>query len=528
MSLDDLRWFDLFGRRLTRRDFLRVGGSAAALVTLGGALPARHGERGPRFRDDPFELGVASGDPLPDGVVLWTRLNEEAVAQAAGRARSRIPVRWEIAEDETFRRMVRTGESLAIPELGYSIHAEVDGLEPGRVYHYRFLAGGAASPVGRTRTTPAAGARSARLSFAFCSCQNYEDGYYTAFRHMVGEDLDLVVHLGDYIYEGGISRRAVRRNESREVYTLDEYRARYAQYRRDRDLQAAHAAFPWVVTWDDHDVDNNYAGAFPQDRQDPEQFLLRRAAAYQTYYEFLPLRRSSLPRGPDMELYRRLDFGDLASLSVLDTRQYRDDQACGDRLQTDCQERFDLDRTLLGREQERWLLEGLHASRARWNVLAQQVMMAPMEQWNRRGQVGYSMDTWDGYAAERQRLFEAFASGAVASPVVLTGDIHSSWVADLHLDDPDSPVVGTELVCTSITTNGDGLDVAPEDDPFLQRNPHFHFHDERRGYSRCDLTPELLTVRFRAVPYITQPDAPLETRAVFVVENGRPGAIRDG
>lgn len=526
MGIDDLRWFDLFNRRGTRRDLLRVGSSAAALVMFGGTLPARRGDARPRFRSDPFSLGVASGDPLSDGVVLWTRLSAASVAEI-GNPDAAVPVRWEVADDDAFRRVVRSGDSLALPELGHSVHAEVAGLEAGRVYHYRFLAGGVASTVGRARTPPAPGARVESLSFAFCSCQNYEDGYFTAYRHMAAEDLDLMVHLGDYIYEGGISRNAVRPNDRPEVYTLEQYRGRHTQYRSDEDLQAAHAAFSWVTTWDDHDVDNNYAGGISQDRQEPQAFLLRRAAAYQAYYEFLPLRRTSVPRGPDMSLYRRLGFGDLISMSALDTRQYRDDQACGDRFKPDCHARWDPTRTLLGARQERWLLSGLTASKARWNVLAQQVMMAPLENRNAEGSPTHSMDTWDGYPAARQHVLDTLASGAVANPMVLTGDVHSSWVADLHVGDADSPVVGTELVGTSITTNGDGRDIREGPDALRDRNPHLRFHDDRRGYVRCDVTRERLTAHFRAVPWISKPGAPLETRAVFVVEDGRPGAVRD-
>ena len=526
MNANDLRWFDLFQGRLTRRDALRVGGSAAALIALGGAMPARRSDHAPRFLADPFHLGVASGDPSPDGVVLWTRLDRAAVAEAA-HPEARIPVTWEIADDEAFQRTVLSGAVLATPELGYSVHAEVEGLEPGRVYHYRFLTGGAASPVGRARTAPAPGAPTSRLRFAFCSCQNYEDGYYTAYRHMLGEELDLLVHLGDYIYEGGASRNAVRVNESPEVYTLDEYRGRYTQYRRDPDLQAAHAAFSWVVTWDDHDVENNYAGGVPQAEEELATFLLRRAAAYQACYEFMPLRKSAVPRGPHMDVFRRIEFGDLVSMNVLDTRQYRDDQACGDRFRPDCDARLDPARTLLGLEQERWLYDGLATSTARWNVLAQQVMVAPLERRSSEGLVTHSMDTWDGYPAARRRLLDVLASGKVAAPVILTGDIHSSWVADLHVDGLGSPLVGTELVGTSITTNGDGEDTLFEQDPARDLNPHFRFHDERRGYVFCDVTPERLTAHFRAVRYISRPGAPLQTKAVFVVENGRPGALRD-
>lgn len=526
MTLADVRWFDLFHARGTRRDFLRAGGSAAALVAL-GALPARGSETPIRFRQNPFTLGVASGDPLPGGVVLWTRLAREAI-EAAASPSAGVPVAWELSADERFGRVVRRGEALALPELGHSVHVELEGLEPDRVYYYRFAAGGVASPMGRTRTAPAAGARSARLRFAFASCQQYEHGYYTAYHHMAEEDLDLVVHLGDYIYERTWGDNLVRPHDGGETFSLADYRRRYAQYRSDPDLQAAHAAFPWIVTWDDHEVDNNYAGATPEDSQHPEAFLLRRAAAYQAFYEFMPLRRASMPRGPYLRLFRRFAFGDLAAMHVLDTRQYRDDQACGDGLKVSCEAHRDPNRTIMGAEQEGWLLEGLYASRARWNIVAQQVMMAPNRRANQAGDVLHAMDTWDGYPASRQRVLDAFASGRVANPVVITGDIHSSWVADLKADfeDPASPAVGTEFAGTSISSGGDGHEVFDGLDRVRALNPHIHFYNGRRGYVRIDLQPERLTAHFRAIPWITQPGAPLETRATFVVESGQPGAVR--
>ncbi|MBW3535888.1 MAG: alkaline phosphatase D family protein [Gemmatimonadetes bacterium] len=529
MKTDDLQWYHLFELRGTRRDFLRAGGSAAALVAMGGALPARRGDAAPRFRADPFTLGVASGDPMPDGVVLWTRLAADTVAEAAGLG-TRVPVRWEVADDEAFRRVARRGEALALPELGHSVHAEVEGLEPGRVYHYRFTTGGAVSPVGRTRTAPAAGAPTDRLRFAFASCQNFEHGHYTAYRHMAEEDLDLVVHLGDYIYEKRFdSAPTVREHEAGETLTLEGYRARYAHYRRDPHLRAAHAAFPWVVTQDDHEVDNNWAGPHPEDDQERGAFLLRRAAAFQTWYEFMPLRRSSVPRGPDMRLYRRLAFGDLLSLSVLDTRQHRSDQACGDRNKPYCAEAFEVGRTMLGDAQERWMLEGLATSEARWNVLANQVMVSRLQREDEDGTPIHPMDMWDGYPAARQRLLDVLASGRTANPVVLTGDIHSSWVSDIKadFDRPRSPVVGTELVGTSITSGGDGREVFDGFDRTRAANPHIHWYNGRRGYVAVDVERERMTARYQVVPWVSRPDAPKETRATFVVRDGRPGAVRE-
>ena len=505
----------------TRRDFLRAGSTAAGLILLGPMAAAGNAPR-PRFRAAPFTCGIASGDPWPDGAVLWTRLDRTALP--AGQAP--VPVRWEVAADEAFRQVRQRGEVLARPELGFSVHAEVGGLEPDRVYHYRFLAGNAESPIGRTRTAAAAGARADRLRFAVASCQQFEHGYYTAYRHMAAEDLDLVVHLGDYIYEKSWGDNIVRPHAGTEIFSLEDYRNRYQQYRGDPDLQAAHAAFPWIVTWDDHEVDNNYAGGIPEDSQHPDAFLLRRAAAYQAFYEFMPVRRTSMPRGPAMGLYRRFDFGNLVSLPMLDTRQYRADQACGDGNKRSCPGHREAGRTLLGAEQERWFLEGLYASRARWNIVGQQIMMARLMQRDGDGGDIFPMDMWDGYPSARQRVLDAFGSGRVANPIVLTGDIHSSWVADLKADfeAAQSPVVGTELVGTSISSGGDGTETTANAQAVRSLNPHIRYYNGRRGYVRVDVAPERLTASYRVVPWVTQPGAPLETRATFVVENGRPGA----
>lgn len=500
-----------------------MGAGAWAVVAL-GTLPGRRGDAFGRFRGDPFTLGVASGDPLRDAVVLWTRLSADAVRDASG-PDARVPVRWEVAEDERFRKIVKRGDVLAIPELGWSVHADVQGLKAGRVYHYRFVAGGVESAVGRTRTAPKS---TDRMRFAFASCQDVEDGYYTAYRHMGQEDLDCIVHLGDYIYEVASRPNTIRPHGQAETYTLDDYRLRHTIYRTDPDLQFAHASLPWIVTWDDHDVENNYAGGIPERDQDPRAFVLRRAAAYQAYYEFLPLRLTSVPGRPEMPIYRRFAFGDLVSLHVLDSRQYRDDQACGDRIKPSCDERVAESRTMLGAPQEAWLDRGMRASKAGWNVVAQQVMMAPLRYAGPGGATAYPMDAWDGYPAARQRLLRTFAAKSVANPVVLTGDIHASFVNDLHLDPErvESPVVATELIGTSVTTGGDGRDVTEESEGMSSRNPWVKYYMERRGYVSCEVTRARMTAHFRAVPVISSPGGRLETRSSWVIESGRPGAAR--
>jgi alkaline phosphatase D len=523
----DFWWYDLFHRKISRRDALRIAGNASALVAL-GVLADCAPRRLPRLRENPFDLGIASGDPLPDGVVLWTRLARAVLSDVTDPARP-APVDWEMASDEAFGRIVKRGTALALPALGHAVHAEVNGLEPGREYWYRFRAGGVASPAGRTRTAPAPGAQVDALRFAFVSCQHYEQGYYTAFRHLADENLELVIHLGDYIYESKASDVGVRKHTGGETYSLEDYRARYAQYKSDLDLQAAHAVAPWIVTTDDHEVDNNYAGEHPEDPtgQSREQFLLRRAAAYQAFYEFMPLRRFALPNGPDMRLYRRFDWGALARLYALDTRQYRADQPCGANQAPLCTEAQDASRSMLGSEQEEWLYDGLRSAQTRWNVLANQVFIAQLARETETGRT-FSMDKWDGYIAARRRLLDFLHDARPVNPIVLTGDVHSNWVAELkpNFDDPKSPVVATEFVGTSMSSGGDGRDSSPFVQQLLETNPHIRFYNGRRGYVRCTVTPSAWTTDYRVLPYVTRIGAPIETRATFRVQAGRSGVVQ--
>ena len=511
----------LLDREMSRRRFL---GEAAALVAL-GTLDARRADAAVRLAAYPFTLGVASGDPSASGVVLWTRLAPHPLA-GGGMPDARVPVGWELASDEGFRRVVARGRALAVPELAHSVHVELRGLQPARHYWYRFWYGGEASPVGRTRTAPAAGSVQRDLRFAFVSCQNYEEGYYTAYRHLAEEELDLVVHLGDYIYEYSPVVGRPRSHVTPEIRTLDDYRNRYALYKTDPDLQAAHAAFPFVVTTDDHEVDNNYAGLIEESGLSGEYFERRRAAAYRAYYEHMPLRGASLPRGPDMDLYRRLPYGDLALFHVLDTRQYRTDQPCGDGVKPVCAAVVDPAATITGAAQERWLLEGLDRSTARWNVLANQLPITPMEE-AAGPDVTFSMDKWDAYVHSRQRLLDFIATRGPSNPVVITGDVHANWASEIRARpaDPRSPILGVELVGTSISSGGDGSDVNATAWRRLGENPHMKFYNTQRGYVRCAVTPELWTTDYRIVPYVSRPGAPVLTRSTLVVESGRPGFV---
>lgn len=511
---------NVFSRRL----FLAASAMAWPLAQLPMAQAL---DRRRSLGTDPFALGVASGDPSSDGVVLWTRLAIDPL-NGGGMPEEDLLVRYEVSEDESFSKVVRSGRTTASAELGHSVHVELQGLAPDRVYWYRFMYSDEVSRVGRTRTAPSADATLQQFRFAFASCQHYEYGYYTAYEHMAQEDLHCVVHLGDYIYEGGVSTDKVRQHNGPEIVTLDDYRNRHALYRLDPHLQSTHAAFPWIVTWDDHEFDNNCAGDISEEANvDPAAFLARRAAAYQAYYEMMPIRRSCLPNGPMMQLYRSISYGRLAQFQVLDTRQYRTDQSCGDGNKPPCEGVFDPNATLLGKTQERWLMQGLQDSPATWNILAQQVMFARVDR-TPGDAVAWSMDQWAGYDVARKRLLQFFADAQVSNPIVLTGDIHTNWVNDLKVDfdDPQGPVVATEFVGTSISSGGDGAEKRADTDGVLAENPFVRFYNAERGYVSCVVTSERWESKYQVVPKVTEPTSELLTRATFVVESGKPGAHR--
>ncbi len=524
---------DTFGD-IDRRSVL-VGASAtigAALVA--GASPvsaASSGDRGGRIVE-PFTLGVASGDPLPRAVVIWTRLAPRPLDLDGGMPTRAVPVRWEVAADEHFRRVVRRGVSFARPELGHSVHVDVRGLDPHTWYWYRFRTGRDLSAVGRTRTAPRPDA-DVPVTFAFASCAQLPTGFFTAYRHLADEGVDAVFHLGDYFYEyGGSGNGSDRAHVGPEISTLGDYRRRYAQYKTDGDLQAAHAAAPWIVTWDDHEVDNNYAGVNPsnddpaQGNGTPESFAARRAAAYQAYWENMPLRTSRRPSGASLPLHRRLQFGRTADFSVLDTRQYRTDQPCGDTIGVSCGEENDPDATILGDEQASWLEQGLAASTSTWNIVPQQIFLASLDIVPGPPSGGYN-DGWDGYRASRNRLLGFVESQSVENFVVLTGDIHISWMSDLRADfeDETRPVIGTEFVCTSITSGGDGAD-GPGFLPALQaENPHLRYFNNLRGYTRCTVDRTECRADYRVVDRVSTPGAPVRTHRSFVIEAGVPGAV---
>ncbi|HWO98344.1 MAG TPA: alkaline phosphatase D family protein [Bacillus sp. (in: firmicutes)] len=482
----------------------------------------------------PFTLGIASGDPLPDGVVLWTRLAPDPL-NGGGMPNHPFPVQWEVSLDSSFKNVVKRGTELSKPQLAHSVHVEVDGLEPSTWYYYRFKSQSEFSPAGRTKTAPAYGSQVDKLNFAFASCQNWKQGYYTAYQHMANDNLDLVIHLGDYIYEGPHSSNgSVRPIDMQfpEIYTIEDYRNRYALYKLDSDLQSAHARFPWIVVLDDHEVDNNWAGEVPQDpkKQSREDFLKHRAIAFQAYYEHMPLRRTSFPNGSSMQLYRQLSFGSLVDFNMLDTRQYRDDQADGDGWGPPTSESMDPSRTIIGEQQERWLLDNLAASQAKWKVITQQVFFARRDYGFGPDAESFGMDSWDGYPAARQRILNHINERNILNTVVLTGDVHSSWANEVKIDfdDKNSKNIAVEFVGTSISSGGDGSDQRDNTAQILQENPHIKFHNNQRGYVRCTVTPENWKTDFLVVPYVSRPGAPIETRASFIVEDGKSSLQQTG
>jgi len=489
---------------LSRRGFL-VGAAVALALARSQLRDAGRIATAAPLELDPFTLGVASGDPAPDSVVLWTRLAPVPLA-GGGMPPEDVAVVWEMATDVGFTDVVASGTEPAVATLAHSVHAEAVGLEPDRWYHYRFHVDGFTSPVGRTRTTPAWPARTP-LRLGAASCQNYRDGYYTAYTHLAAESCDLIAFLGDYIYEGGGSG-PVRNHPGGEANTLVGYRDRYALYKTDPELQAAHAACPWVVVWDDHEVDNNYAGAFSQDGVDPVAFLARRAEAYQAWYEHQPVRLDP-PTGPDLAIHRSLDWGSLARIHLLDTRQHRSDQACGDALKQPCDGWDDPTRTLLGDGQEAWLLDGLHPDGTVWDVVAQQIVFAPMP-------IGKSinMDQWDGYPAQRDRVWSALRQ--CPNPLVLSGDIHLAAEVVLHdqLDDATTTRRGTELVTGSISSRFNATDPGLMKVVLESIDWWDWANAGSRGYVVVDLTEQSLQARVRLVSTTEQTTATVRTARI--------------
>jgi alkaline phosphatase D len=506
---------------LGRRAF--VGGVAGATI----AAPSLLRSQGP-IAGDPFTLGVASGDPAPDGFVIWTRLAPDPLAPQGGMPSAPVAVDWLVAEDLGFLSVVAKGRAMARAELAHSVHVEVAGLRPGRPYWYRFTAGRQRSAIGQARTLPARGATLDRVRFAVAGCQNYEHGWYSAYRHIAAEpEIDFLFHYGDYIYEEAGHERIVtwdrrelpfvRKAAGGECVTLDEYRRRYAQEKSDPDLQAAHAACPWWVTFDDHDVQDNWAGDHDRAGDPPAIFRPRRAAALQAWYEHMPVRRTALPRNGAVHMVRRARYGDLLDLHLLDTRQYRTDQPCGDGYVPVCPGIADPKAEMMGRAQEAWLARGLSGG-ARWNAIGQQVMMMPLDR-RTASQTGLrrNMDSWGGYDASRERVLRHFAGRG--NVVVLTGDDHVHWVGELRRDGGRGEPVAVEIVATS---EGDGYEMSPALGDVMAGNDCVKFANGQRGYVLCDVTRDRWEAKIRVLDKVSVQGGAISTRATVTVPHGRP------
>jgi alkaline phosphatase D len=529
-----------------------MGSSAAA---IGLRYPAAGRSQAtpiatPTFGDYPFTLGVASGEPLPDGVVLWTRLVPVPFEENGGMPPNPVEVQWRVANDEQMTDVVQQGVEIASPDWAHSVHVEVSGLEADRWYWYQFQSGSELSPVGKTRTAAVPGTTPDAFRFAFASCQRWDQGLYNAWKDVAAQEVDLVVHLGDYIYESGIGEAPFRTleypvNVKLTTNSLEQYRNRYTLYKMDPHLQEAHRIAPWLVTWDDHEVNNNFFGGILRDEPAAQSLLERRAAAYQAYYEHQPLRKESIPSGPDLQLYRRRSFGDLVTFNVLDTRQYRTAQGMNcspsDRQDGFCRDSLDATRTLLGADQKAWLLKGFDETSTRWNILANQVPMARIDNDadpELQSFGGEQMDKWDGYAVERDEIVTAMSSAATQRgfhPVVITGDVHANYVWDLKTnwdDESSASVFGTEFVGTSVSSNGDTPVL--EDGGFTTEcggrngNPHNHLFDNHRGYVLCNLDADSYRAEYRVVSTVLEEVDSATPLVSFVVQQAQPGAQLDG
>lgn len=488
----------------------------------------------------PFSLGVASGEPAPDGFVIWTRLAPEPLTPSGGMPSVPFEVTWEVAADEAMQRMVRSGRISARPEVAHSVHVAVEGLEPCRDYFYRFRSNTAESAIGRVRTLPAHGSALSSFRFASAGCQRWEHGFFTAWRRIAEEDFDFVFNYGDYIYEyphrltDGNNRPypRVMPKDFGACVTLSDYRRRYALYKSDPDLQAAHSSCAFISSFDDHEVIDDWAADSTR-KNTPAAFLSRRAAAFQAWYEHMPVRRGMVPRGSNILAYRKFSFGNLADIAVLDTRQYRSKHACGDKFYDNCREAGQSHRTILGADQESWLAKTLHSNKATWQVLAQQVPFSRLnwqpflraEDPENKSADLRRIDGWDGAEAGRNRVLAAAESAKAKNLIVLSGDAHKGLAIEIKKDwlDQTSECLGAEFIATSISSDGNGSRTVRNADDTFAKNPHLKFVSNERGYTRHVVNAKQWQADFRVVERISTPDAPVLTRKSFVVNVGRPG-----
>ena len=534
---------------LDRRSLLVAGAAGAGALALDVGFAGHADAAANRY----FKHGVASGDPYPDSVILWTRVTPSAAATAGSGKGPRVSVRWQVARDEAFENVVSEGTFGTGPGRDHTVKLEAGGLRPRTSYYFRFLHRGVASRVGRTKTAPAHNATPRRLRFGVVSCSNWQAGWFSAYRHLSErDDLDAVLHLGDYLYEYapgeygyGNSNEDIRPHvPAREMVSLADYRQRHAQYKTDRDLLDLHAKAPFIVTWDDHETTNDaYRNGAENHQPETEgDYKVRRARAYRAYDEWMPVRMgSAADLGDGTKLYRRIRFGKLAELSMLDLRTYRSKQVANGLSGVS-----DPDRTITGDAQLNWLKDSLRNSRAQWKLVGNPVMIAPVvfpplpadvtsavndvTGLLPEDGVPYNVDQWDGYTADRRKIFRHLADHGVNDTVFLTGDIHSGWACDLPLDASTYPAtrsVATEFVCTSVTSNNlDDITGTPPRTTSLvveagiqTSNRHVKYLNfDDHGYSVLDVTSHRTQMDYYKISDRAKRNATSEWTASWVTE----------
>ncbi|WP_245816219.1 alkaline phosphatase D family protein [Rhodococcus maanshanensis] len=537
---------------LSRRTLLK---SSAALAGAGLTVAAAGTAAAAAAPAVGFAHGVASGDPLPDRVIIWTRVTPSADALPGSGVGETISLKWQMARDPAFAAVVRSGTVTVDADTDHTAKVDVTGLEPATAYHYRFTAhsgavAGQVSPVGRTLTAPANDADIQRLRFGVVSCSNWEAGYFSAYRHLAQrEDLDAILHLGDYIYEYGRGEYGARNGSVRphepahEIVSLADYRIRHAQYKTDPDLMALHARIPFIATWDDHEsADNAYkSGAENHNPATEGDWATRKANSTRAYFEWMPVRPTG--GGTEVTTYRRFRFGNLAEISMLDLRTYRDEQTTA----TAGREVDSPDRTITGRAQMDWLTKGIVSSPTRWKVVGNPVMIAPtlippLDPRTTKALtdliglpqsgIPYGTDSWDGYAADRRRLYDAIATAGVDNTVFLTGDVHTSWACDLPVDAANYPggaTIGTELVVPSVTSPNmdDSLGVPPRtaslaaEEAYKAVNRHIRYLDfDSHGYGVFEIATAGSQMDWYYISDPIDPRATVRHGASFRVADG--------
>jgi alkaline phosphatase D len=501
----------------------RRGFVLRTLLGLGGAPLVAPLASGLRFSGNPFTLGIASGDVTDNSVVLWTRLAPEPQQVDGGMPAVTVPVQWELAEDSNMSRLVQTGEFLAGPNLAHSVHVDVQGLEANQHYWYRFRVGAHSSPPGRTRTLLDRNANSEQVRFITASCQNYSHGYFVAYEHMLQDNPDFVIHLGDYIYDTSFGATFRKHETEKRPETLNDFRRRHALYKTDEHLQRVHAQIPFFTTIDNHDA--------IEDR-DPDKFA-QRIAAYQAWYEHMPVRGYSGPGANHFDLLRKIQLGDLAQISLLDVRQFRDKRdLCRDSRDPDygfgnyrerCREVMKEERTMLGDKQEKWLINNLRANTSAWNVIASPGPFLPFAYHHNEKILRY-IGAWDAYPANRKRIADSIKQSSSGHPLILSGDVHSFWALDGSLSKTSSeqiPVV--EFVTSSISANWPAPLAKPVSDN-LKHNPQVKYYEpHKRGYLLHEVDKAEWKTFARAVKDVKDEQSSASTLVGFLVSRGKPG-----